>query len=119
MNSINLVGRLTRAPELRETKGDTKIAGMRLATPRRPKNGEQQAPVYVDVTAFGKLAENCHEYLAKGRRIAVSGRLEYSEWTDNDGGKHSKHEVIADQIDFLDAPQNGSAQADDDEAGSE
>lgn len=104
---------------MRETKGDTKVAGMRLAVPRRPKNGEDVAPVYVDVTAFGKLAENCHEYLAKGRRIAVSGRLEYSEWADQDGGKHSKHEVVADQVGFLDAPQNGSAQADDDEAGSE
>ena len=111
MNSINLVGRLTRDPELRETHGDTKVAGMRLAIPRRPKNGEQQAPVYVDVTVFGKLAENCAEYLAKGRRVAVSGRLEYSEWTDADGGKHSKHEVIADQVDFLDAPANGSTAA--------
>jgi single-strand DNA-binding protein len=114
MNSINLVGRLTRDPELRETKGDTKVAGMRVAIPRRPKNGDEQAPVYVDVTVFGKLAENCAEYLAKGRRIAVSGRLEYSEWTDADGGKHSKHEVIADQIDFLDAPQNGGAAAEED-----
>ena|SRR5689334_13478858 len=112
MNSINLVGRLTRDPELRETKGDTKVAGMRLAIPRRPKNGDAQAPVYVDVTAFGKLADNCSEYLAKGRRISVSGRLEYSEWTDSDGGKHSKHEVIADQVDFLDSPQNGTAAAD-------
>ena len=109
MNSINLVGRLTRDPELRETKGDTKVAGMRIAIPRRPKNGDEQAPVYVDVTVFGKLAENCSEYLAKGRRISVSGRLEYSEWTDSDGGKHSKHEVIADQVDFLDSPQNCSA----------
>ena len=87
---------------------------MRVAIPRRPKNGEQQPPVYVDATVFGKLAENCHGYLAKGRRVAVSGRLEYSEWTYADGGKHSKHEVIADQIDFLDAPQNGSAAAEED-----
>ena len=119
MNSINLVGRLTRDPETRSSSGGTNIAGMRLAIPRRPKNGEQQAPVYVDVTVFGKLAENCAEYLDKGRRIAVSGRLEYSEWTDQEGGKHSKHEVVADQIDFLDAPQNGTAEADDGEAGSE
>ena len=111
MNSINLVGRLTRDPETRSTSGGTNIAGMRLAIPRRPKNGEQQDPVYVDVTAFGALADNCGEYLAKGRRVAVAGRLEYSEWTDTDGGKHSKHEVIADQVDFLDAPQNSSAAA--------
>jgi single-strand DNA-binding protein len=116
MNSINLVGRLTRDPELRSTPGDLKVAGMRIAIPRRPKNGEQQAPVYVDVTAFGKLAENCAEYLGKGRRVAVAGRLEYSEWTTDDGGKHSKHEVIADQVDFLDAPQNGSAAAEDGES---
>jgi single-strand DNA-binding protein len=115
MNSINLVGRLTRDPELRETKGDTKVAGMRLAVPRRPKNGEEQAPVYVDVTAFGTLAENCGKYLQKGRRVAVSGRLEYSEWTDQSDGKHSKHEVIADQVDFLDAPANGTAAADEQE----
>ena len=87
---------------------------MRLAIPRRPKNGEQQTPVYVDVTAFGKLAENCSEYLAKGRRVTVSGRLEYSEWTDSESGKHSKHEVIADQVDFLDAPQSGTAAAEQD-----
>jgi single-strand DNA-binding protein len=107
MNSINLVGRLTRDPELRETKG----AGMRLAVPRRPKNGEEQAPVYVDVTAFGTLAENCGRYLQKGRRVAVAGRLEYSEWTDQRDGKHSEHEVIADQVDFLDPPATGTAAA--------
>jgi single-strand DNA-binding protein len=114
MNSINLVGRLTRDPELRETKADTNVCGMRVAIPRRQRNGDEQAPVYVDVTAFGKLAENCSEYLAKGRRIAVAGRLEYSEWSDSDGGKHSKHEVIADQVDFLDAPQNGTAETEED-----
>ena len=119
MNSINLVGRLTRDPELRETKGDTKVAGMRLAIPRRPKNGEDVAPVYVDVTAFGKLADNCSEYLAKGRRISVSGRLEYSEWTDDKKQKHSKHEVVADQVDFLDAPANGDSAAADEEASAE
>jgi single-strand DNA-binding protein len=111
VNSINLVGRLTRDPELREAEGDTKVAGMRVAVPRRPKNGEDQAPVYVDVTAFGSLADNCAKYLAKGRRVAVAGRLEYSEWTDTDGGKHSKHEVIADRVDFLDAPQNDTGAA--------
>src|SRR3954447_16128512 len=116
MNSINLVGRLTRDPELRSTTGDTKVAGMRLAIPRRPKNGEQQAPVYVDVTAFGTLADNCGRYLQKGRRVAVAGRLEYSEWTDDKQGKHSKHEVIADQVDFLDAPANGTAAAEDGES---
>jgi single-strand DNA-binding protein len=111
MNSINVVGRLTRDPELRTTEGGTEIAGMRLAVPRRLKGGDQQPPVYVDVTAFGKLAETCAEYLGKGRRVAVSGRLEYSEWTDDDDAKHSKHEVVADQVDFLDAPANGQPAA--------
>jgi single-strand DNA-binding protein len=116
MNSINLVGRLTRDPALRSTTGGTRVAGMRLAVPRRPKAGEQQAPIYVDLTAFGTLAQNCGKYLSKGRRIAVSGRLECREWTDDNGGKQSKHEVIADQVDFLDAPANGSAAADSEDA---
>jgi len=106
MNSISLVGRLTRDPELRERNG-TEIAGMRLAVPRRPRGGEQQPPVYVDLTAFGQLATICGKHLQKGRRVAVSGRLEYSEWTDDNHAKHSKHEVIADQVDFLDPPANG------------
>jgi single-strand DNA-binding protein len=114
MNTIQLIGRLTQDPELRFTNGGMATTTLRLAVPRRKRNGEDQAPVYVDVVTFDKQAEAVSEYLVKGRRVAVTGRLEYREWKDNDGNPHSKHEVIADQVEFMDPKDpkpNGSATA--------
>ena len=113
MNTIQLIGRLTRDPELRYTQSGMATTTIRLAVPRRKRNGEEQPPVYVDVVAFDKQAEAVNDYLAKGRRVAVSGRLEYREWqSQQDGSMHSKHEVVADEIEFLDpkdkAPTNGA-----------
>jgi single-strand DNA-binding protein len=101
MNSINLIGRLTRDPEQRQVAGDVSVCKLRLAVPRRKKNGEDQGAVFVDVTAFGKQADLCAEYLERGRQVAVSGRLEYSEYKDADGNPRSRHEVIADNVQFL------------------
>jgi len=105
MNTISLIGRLTRDPELRRTTGGTPTTTLRLAVPRRKREGEDQGAVYVDVVAFARQAEAVAEYLTKGRQVAVTGRLEYREWTGQDGSHHSKNEVIADQIDFLSKPQ--------------
>jgi single-strand DNA-binding protein len=105
MNTVQLIGRLTRNPELRYTAAGTATCTIRLAVPRRKRNGEDPAPVYVDVVTFGPQAEAIAQYMAQGRRVAVAGRLEYREWTDNEGGRHSKHEVIAHEVDFLDKPR--------------
>ena len=107
MNSINLIGRLTRDPELDETKGGTAVCRMRLAVPRRKKDGKDQGAVFVNVVAYGGLASNCADYLGKGRQIGVSGRLEYREWESQDGSPHSIHEVVADQVQFLAQPNGG------------
>ena len=96
MNSVNLIGRLTRDPELRTTAGGTEVCGMRIAVDRQAEGAD-----YVDVTAFGKLAEVCQQYLEKGRQVGVAGRLHYSEWEADDGSKRSKHEVIAASVQFL------------------
>jgi single-strand DNA-binding protein len=110
MNTIQLIGRLTQDPELRHTSGGTATTKLRLAVPRRKRNGEEQPPVYVDVVTFDKQAEAVAEHLEKGRRVAVTGRLEYREWKDQQDNPHSRHEVIADQVEFMDAPkQNGPA----------
>jgi single-strand DNA-binding protein len=108
MNTIQLIGRLTRDPELRYTPTGVEVTTLRLAVPRRKKDGEDQGAVYIDVVAFGKQAQAVTNYLSKGRRVAVTGRLEYREWKDrNDGSPHSVHEVVADQVGFLDAaPQS-------------
>ena len=109
MNTIQLIGRLTQDPELRYTNTGMATTKLRLAVPRRKRNGEEQPPVYVDVVSFDKQAEAVAEHLTKGRRVAVTGRLEYREWQGQDGSPHSKHEVVADQVEFMDAPPKQAA----------
>ena len=112
MNTVQLIGRLTKDPELRHTNSGVATTTLRLAVPRRKRNGEEQPPVYVDVVSFNAQAEAIAEHLTKGRRVAVTGRLEYREWKGQDDSPHSKHEVIADGVEFLDPPKsNGSAPA--------
>jgi len=96
MNQVGLTGRLTRDPEMRSTRSGDDVCGMRLAV-----DGPEENTTFVDVTAFAGLAKNCGEYLEKGRAVAVSGRLGYSEWEAEDGSKRSKHEVVAHTVDFL------------------
>ena len=111
MNSIQLIGRLTADPELRFTNGGTATCTIRLAVPRRKKDGVEPAPVYVDVVTFGPQAEAVANYMAKGRRVAVVGRLSHQEWTDDDGDKHSRLQVLANSVDFLDRPAKGNGDA--------
>ena len=102
MNSVNLLGRLTHDPERRTTDGGTPVAGFRLAVPRpKDRNGDERPPVYVDVSAFGPLAEVCGQYLTKGRQVSVSGRLDHQEWTAQDGSRRQRNLVVADSVDFL------------------
>lgn len=105
MNSVNLIGRLARDPEMRATASGTGVCGLRIAIDRYGEGAD-----FVDVTAFGKLAEVCEQYLEKGRPVGVSGRLHYSEWEAEDGSTRSKHEVIAQNVQFLAA---GGAQSND------
>ena len=105
MNTINLTGRLTRDPESRATSGGQEVCAIRLAVDG-PRDG---GTVFVDVTAFGGLAQTCGRYLSRGRHVAVTGRLDYSEWEGQDGGRRSKHEVIAHSVDFLGGGQGDRA----------
>ena len=99
MNQIQLIGRLTRDPDLGQTAGGKAVCDMRLAVPRRDRDA---APVYVDLVAYDGLAETCAVHLEQGRQVAVTGRLDYQEWQAPDGsGKRSKHSVVASEVDFL------------------
>ena len=100
MNSIQLIGRLTKDPEASETNGGTKLTKLRLAVPRR----KDQSAVFVDVTVYGAQADAVAKYTAKGRQVAVTGRLEYGEWR-RDGVLHTRHEVVANEVTFLGSPQ--------------
>jgi single-strand DNA-binding protein len=106
MNSITLTGRLTPDPDMRTTHSATAVTQFRLAIQRRrSRNGEDRGAVYVDVVSFGGLAESCAQYLAKGRQVAVSGRLELDEWETDAGERRSRHKVVADEVEFLARPR--------------
>jgi single-strand DNA-binding protein len=106
MNTVSLVARVAQNPALRTTTGGTNVTTLRVAVPRPRKDGEDQGADFVDVVCFGRQAETCVEYLEKGRRVAVNGRLSHSEWTAEDGSRRSKLEVIATTVDFLDRPNS-------------
>jgi len=108
MNSIQIIGRLTKDPEVNTTKAGQALCRMRVAVPRP---GSETEPVYVDVVAWEHLAETCGQYLTQGRQVAVSGRLDYSEWNDVEGARHSRHEIVASGVDFLAQPKTGAAEA--------
>ena len=102
MNSVHLIGRLTTDPELQDRSG-TPVGRLRLAVQRtRSRDGEDRGADYVDVTVFNTQAEVCSQYLAKGRRVAVEGRLQHSEWQAEDGSRRQKLEVVARNVEFLD-----------------
>ena len=105
INRVVLTGNLTADPELRSTPGGTSVARLRLAVNTRRRNastGEwEEKPNYFDVTVWGAQAENCDRYLAKGRPVAVDGRLEWREFEARDGGKRQAVEIIAETVQFL------------------
>jgi len=111
MNTVQLIGRLTRDPEAHEGNGH-QVARMRVAVPGRDRDAE---PDYVDVVAFDGLAGTCLEYLEKGRQVGVSGRLNYSEWEAEDGSPRSRHQVIAREVEFLGARRSDEAEGDADQ----
>lgn len=111
INHVAISGNLTRDSELRTTQGGTAILGFGVAVNERHKNaatGEwEDYPNFIDCTMFGTRAEKLAQYLVKGCKVAIDGRLRYSAW-EKDGQKRSKVEVIVDEIEFMsrkDAPQ--------------
>jgi single-strand DNA-binding protein len=104
INRVVLVGNLTRDPELRHTPSGTAVCSLRLAVNSRRKDQSGQwidKPNYFDITVWGQQGENCAQYLAKGRPVAVDGRLEWREWDAQDGSKRQAVEVVADSVQFL------------------
>ena len=109
INRVTLVGRLTRDPELQALPSGTAVLRLGLAV-----NGRQQdsggnwvdKPNFFDVKVFGNQAEMLSQHLAKGRRVGVDGRLDWSSW-EQDGAKRSKVEVIAQSVQFLDSRSDG------------
>jgi single-strand DNA-binding protein len=104
INRVVLTGNLTRDPELRSTQSGTPVCSLRVAcnTRRKGPSGDwEDKPNYFDVTVWGAQGENCSRFLAKGRPVAIDGRLEWREWEDQNGNKRQNVEIVADAVQFL------------------
>lgn len=104
-NKVILVGNLTRDIELRYSQGGMGIAKTAIATSRKfTSNGEKKEEVcFVDITFFGRSAEVSNQYLRKGSKILVEGRLNFEQWVDQNGQKRSKHSVTVETMQMLDS----------------
>jgi single-strand DNA-binding protein len=104
VNVVVITGNLTRDPELRHLGSGTAVCKLRVAVNSRRKDGQTSEwvdkPNYFDVTVWGAQGENCANYLAKGRPVAVEGRLDWREW-EKDGVKRQSVEIIANSVQFL------------------
>lgn len=103
-NKVVLVGNLTRDIELRYSQAGLAIAKTAIATSRKfTSNGEKKEEImFVDITFFGRSAEVANQYLHKGSKILVEGRLQFDQWVDQNGGKRSKHSVAVESMQMLD-----------------
>lgn len=118
MNVVALIGRLVADPELRYTPSGVAVTTLRLAVDRGTKSqsGEKESDFF-DVVVWEKSAEYASNYLVKGQRVGVNGRLQQRTWVQQDGQKRSKIDVVAQRIQGLDRPQGspqGAAPRDED-----
>ena len=111
INSVVIVGNLTRDPELRATPSGTSVCSLRVAVNDRvkdPNTGEWGDKAnYFDVDVFGGQGERCAQYLDRGRQVAVSGRLRWREWETQDGQKRQAVSILADNVQFI-GPREGA-----------
>jgi single-strand DNA-binding protein len=114
INRAVLVGRLTRDPEMRALPTGTSVCSMRIACNSRRREGETwvDRPNYFDVSAYGGAAEAIADFMRKGSRVGVDGRLEWREWETTDGQRRQAVSIVADTVQFLDGPSSGADDAD-------
>ena len=101
MSTLTIAGNLTRDPELRNVSGGRTVVSFSVAENRRwaDKSGAtQEAVTYLDVTAWGPMAEHVATSLHTGDRALVTGRLEQRSWEGSDGARHTKHELVATEV---------------------
>jgi single-strand DNA-binding protein len=110
-NRIILIGRLTRDPELRYVPSGAPVASFTLAVDRpfRDQQGNRETD-FIDIVAWRKLAEQVSQYMAKGRMVAVEGRLQIRSYETQDGQKRKVAEVVADGVRFLDRGKPSTAE---------
>nr|DAF48750.1 MAG TPA: Single strand binding protein [Siphoviridae sp. ctt1f11] len=109
MNSVILIGRLTRDPELVYTPGNqTAVTHFSIAVDRPTAQGKERQADFIRITTFGKQAENCDRYLHKGKQVAVNGRIQTGSYKNKDGQTVYTTDVIASNVEFLGSSQQGT-----------
>jgi single-strand DNA-binding protein len=112
LNTIIIMGRLTRDPELRRTQNGTAVTSFTLAVDRDFKNPDGSRDTdFIDCVAWKGTAEMAAKYFAKGRMAAVKGRLQFRDWQDRDGNNRRSAEVIVDSVFFADNKPSGAVPA--------
>lgn len=101
MNSVALIGRLTRDPEIRYTGDQMAIATFSIAIDRPPRRDGTRETDFPRITVFGRQAENCEKYLKKGRMVGVTGRIQTGNYTNKNGDKVYTTDIVADRVEFL------------------
>lgn len=114
MNTVQLIGNLARDPELRYSTGQNQMAICRFTIAVNDGFGEKQKTSFIRIVTFGKQAESCDRYLKKGRKVAVTGKIQTGSYEDKDGKKVYTTDVVANQVEFL-----SGAQAHSDASGTE
>ena len=113
INRVIVTGNLTRDPEVRHTSSGLPVLGFGMAVNDRRKNqatGEwEDYPNFIDCTLFGTRAESVAKYISKGSKVAIEGKLRWSQW-EKDGQKRSKIEIMIDEIEFLSRSDSQNAQ---------
>jgi len=110
LNKVMIIGNLGKDPEMRFTANGSSVATFPVAVSRQVPSGEgerREETEWFSVVAWNKLAELCNQYLQKGRKVYVEGRLQTRSWDAPDGTKKYRTEVIAQEVQFLDSLREG------------
>jgi len=111
MNSLSIIGNLTKEPVLRTTPSGVTVCNFTVAVNRRKKGDQQPDVDYFNVSAWNKLAETCNKYLSKGKKVCVVGPVSVRTYEGNDGQTRAQLEVTANDIEFLSARNEGGDSA--------
>lgn len=107
MNSVNLIGRLTENPEMRQTQGGTAVTNFSIAIPRDYKDQNGEYPTdFIQIQAWRHTAEFVCKYFVKGARVGITGQIQTSKYKDRDGNNRTSVYVIASGVDFADAKKD-------------
>src|SRR3989344_3419267 len=112
LNRAMLLGNVTRDPEVRQTTSGQTVCSFGVATNRAwtdASGAKQEQAEFHNIVAWGKLAEICRQYMTKGRKVYVEGRLQTRDWQGQDGVKRFRTEIVADNVIMLDRPAGGAS----------